>query len=80
MTFSGLPGPEKASKRQTQAAIMKLNASQIKMRVISATPLASDYCKVSEQRLPARAVPDRARNLWVALALEAGWRNLQRTN
>jgi hypothetical protein len=34
ITLSGLPGPERASKRQTDAPTMTLNASQIRTRVI----------------------------------------------
>jgi hypothetical protein len=34
ITFSGLLGPERASNRQIDAPTMKLNASQIRTRVI----------------------------------------------
>jgi hypothetical protein len=38
ITFSGLPGPERTSTRQTQAPSTTLSANQIRMRVIFAHP------------------------------------------
>jgi len=60
ITFSGVPGPEMVTTRQTQAATTTLNASQIRRSVIFGRPHA--HPSRARQRLRPLAVPDPARN------------------
>jgi hypothetical protein len=60
ITFSGLPGPERASKRQTDAPTMTLNASQIRTRVILGCRLPKPNRPVA---VPWAGAKFRARNL-----------------
>src|SRR6516165_5826110 len=69
--FSGSPGPERVSTRQTQGPSTTLSANQIRMRVIFAHP-PDQTTLTGPLQFPTE------REILVALALEPGWRNLQR--
>jgi hypothetical protein len=62
ITLSGLPGPERASKRQTDAPTMTLSASQIRPRVILTTACLNQIASVPNNGYRPVAVPDRGRN------------------